>query len=43
MVSVTRREKPPANNFSVKPIALPGANGLVMLDYFPYVRTSKQL
>jgi len=43
VVSVTPREKALATNFSVKPIALPGANGLVMLDYFVYDRTTKRL
>ena len=34
----TRSEK-----FTVKPLVLPGANGLVMLDYFAYDRSSRRL
>lgn len=36
-------EKSAATNFTITPIALPGANGLVMLDYFAYDRTSRRL
>ena len=31
------------SNFTVKPLLLPGANGLVMLDYFAYDRTTGSL
>jgi hypothetical protein len=32
-----------SDSFTVKPIALPGANGLVMLDYFAYDNSSRRL
>ena len=31
------------NKFTVKPLALPGANGLVMLDYFQYDNATQRL
>ena len=43
VIAVISGQKPAATNFTVKPIALPGANGLVMLDYFAYDRTSRRL
>src|SRR5437879_2908684 len=30
-------------NFTIKPLSLPAANGLVMLDYFAYDHTTRQL
>ena len=41
--AVASAQKPSASKFSVKPLALPGASGLVMLDYLAYDRTSRRL
>jgi len=43
IVAVTRTQERSTPNFTVKPLALPGANGLVMLDYFTYDHTSRHL
>lgn len=42
-VAAISGKKPAVTNFTVKPLALPGANGLVMLDYLAYDRTSRRL
>jgi len=41
--AVASAQKPSASKFTVKPLALPGASGLVMLDYLAYDRTSRRL
>ena len=40
---VTSAQQTSALRFSVKPIALPGANGLVMLDYIAYDNLNRRL
>ena len=42
-VVVTSAQQTSALRFSVKPIALPGANGLVMLDYIAYDNLNRRL
>jgi DNA-binding beta-propeller fold protein YncE len=41
--TVARAQEPPTPQFTIKPLPLPGANGLVMLDYFAYDRASARL
>lgn len=41
--AATPAQKTSASKFTVKPLALPGADGLVMLDYLGYDRTSRRL
>ena len=41
--AVASAQKPSASKFTVKPVALPGAGGLVMLDYLAYDRRSRRL
>jgi hypothetical protein len=43
VVVVTTAQQTSAPRFSVKPIALPGANGLVMLDYIAYDNSNRRL
>ena len=42
-ILVLRAQERAANKFTVKPLALPGANGLVTLDYFAYDEATRQL
>ena len=42
-VTVAAPQENSLRKFEVKPLPLPGANGLVMLDYFAYDRTSRRL
>ena len=42
-VSVAPAQEADSTKFIVKPLPLPGANGLVMLDYFAYDRASRRL
>jgi hypothetical protein len=43
VVLVAATQELPIPQFTVKPLALPGANGPVMLDYFAYDHTSQDL
>lgn len=43
IVSAATAQLSPSPRFTVKPLPLPGANGLVMLDYFAYDRPSLRL
>ena len=43
MVSVAAAQESPSRNFTVKPLALPGANGFVTLDYFAYDHANQRL
>ena len=43
VVTVAAAQENGSRKFAVKPLPLPGANGLVMLDYFAYDRPSQRL
>jgi hypothetical protein len=43
VVTVAAAQAPLPNKFTVKPLPLPGANGLVTLDYFAFDNTSRRL
>jgi len=42
-VTVAAAQETGSHKFTVKPLALPGANGLVMLDYFQYDNATQRL
>jgi DNA-binding beta-propeller fold protein YncE len=42
MAAVPAAQEIGSRKFEIKPLPLPGANGLVMLDYFAYDRTTRQ-
>jgi len=42
-VTVAAAQQTGSQHYAVKPLPLPGANGLVMLDYFAYEHTSRRL
>jgi DNA-binding beta-propeller fold protein YncE len=43
MVTVAVAQEPGSRKYTVKPLPLPGAKGLVMLDYFAYEPTTQRL
>ena len=43
IVTVAAAQETSSHKFTVKPLPLPGANGLVTLDYFAYDHTSRRL
>src|ERR1700719_1886832 len=42
-VTVAAAQETASHKFTVKPLPLPGANGLIMLDYFQYDNATQRL